>query len=198
MASSVLASFDAGSLSCLSAQTFDPTKDHKTRGMVALSDNKFAFTEFVAKTAGRNPTEWDEVTRVFNYVRCEDGAIDMDTNECVCFGTGYECKEHKPVIICSSSSDSSSSSESSGKQSSAGPSSVGPSPSSVPYSSSGRPSPYSSCVSSQGSSRPLSDDSSESKVDNTNFIVSIVLIALTGAFLITAVVFIVLFIVLRK
>jgi len=181
LASVALASVNANTLECLTAQSIEPTKDHRVRGMVGLENNTFAFTEFVAATSGSSPSSWIAKTRYYKYVRCEDGAIDLDTNECVCYGTGYECDEHKPPVssssdpcisssspVPSSSSPVPSSSSPVPSSSSPVPSSSSPVPSSsspVPsssikptssssiYSSSVRPSPYSSSGCSSSSSK---------------------------------------------
>jgi len=198
-AASVLASFDADSLQCLAAQTIDPTFDHRTRGMVAVDDETIAFTEF------HNPptpsTTWTAWTRIFTYERCEDGVIDKDTNDCVCFTDGITCHAHDPVVPSSSSSSSSSSAttSSSTTTSSASSQSTGSHSSGATSQSSSTTSQSQSASSKTKSSSAYSSghviepsgDDDESDMDYTPYVIAT--IAATGAFLILSIVFIVLF-----
>jgi len=194
-ASAMLATIDADSLTCISAQPIDPIIDQCTKTMVALPEDKIAITEFYKASS----SSWTAWTRTFKYVRCEDGVIDKDKKECICFGDGIKCSSRYPDVPSSSVTPSSlpgSSTPSSPTGSSDPSDPSNPSSPSSPSSPSNpsNPSVSSTPGSSQVSSLPISKHSDSKSPDSGgNAAVSIALIALTGAFLILAIVFIILF-----
>jgi len=210
-AASVLMSVDADSLSCFTARTIDPTMDHKTKGFTAISDKQFAILE----TVSPNQQKWNTRSQIIDFVRCEDGIIDTDNKWCVCFEGGIRCtgrnvesssshgqsssaapseSSHKPSSSSSSngSGSVSASSSVSGSVSGSGSDISDSNSNSKSKSSSGK-SETSSLLPSKSES-VVASSSSTSPSDLTD--VTIALIALTALFLVTTVVFIVLFIVL--
>jgi len=164
-AAMVLVSIDADTAQCLSAQVIDPVADQSVKGMISTSENSIALLE-----AFTSPSGLKDVIQsvVMDYVRCEDGTLDFNTKECVCFDGGKSCKNR----IIYTSSDSSSS------HGHASDSSVHPHPTS------------SSTIT--PTSQSVDSDSSSKKGFS---LYTIILLACTGAFLITSILFIVLFIV---
>jgi len=166
-AASAMVTCDVNDFSHLSAQAIDPTIDHRARGIAMLPNDQVAVSEITGFDSG-----YVFKTRIFDYVRCDDGTIFFENRTCVCPDLGGEgCPG----------------------RSAPGPS-PSPSPASSPASSpSSIPSATSSQTASTSSSHGHPEQSLNSETPEGQPLIAYILIGVTALFLVAAIVFIILF-----
>jgi len=172
-AGGLLMTINADSLEIDSAQILDPVNDHRAKGLFKDGDN-ITLVEITSNIPvvrygerSATPTLWGYQTILFHYVRCEDGVINYRNESCVCFEDGTKCSAHNPPPPPPPISGSSNSETDSLSEA--------------------NPSEKKSDVSQS------EEETSNPVVKNDNGAVAIVLVSLTGLFLASSVVFIVLF-----